>query len=127
MQASMKFRAQWSVKGIRPEARDTAREAARRSGMSLGDWLNSVILHNAKPDDDDHYVLGGGGADAGAVNSRLDDLSRRLGPPTRRGPEAYAPPHHRQAQQQYAPQAYAPPAYAPAPPAPYVPAPPALA
>ncbi len=46
----MKFGVPWSVKGIRPEARETAREAARRSGMSLGDWLNSVILHQAQED-----------------------------------------------------------------------------
>ena len=44
----MKFGVPWSVKGIRPEARETAREAARRSGMSLGDWLNSVILQQAR-------------------------------------------------------------------------------
>ena len=40
----MKFGVPWSVKGIRPEARESAREAARRSGMSLGEWLNNVIL-----------------------------------------------------------------------------------
>ena len=34
----------WSVKGIDPRARDAAREAARREGLSLGDWLNKVIL-----------------------------------------------------------------------------------
>ena len=43
----MKFGVPWSVKGIRPEARETAKEAARRSGMSLGDWLNAVIIHQA--------------------------------------------------------------------------------
>ena len=46
----MKFGVPWSVKGIRPEARETAREAARRSGMSLGEWLNSVILQQAAED-----------------------------------------------------------------------------
>ena len=45
---AMKFGVPWSVKGIRPEARETAREAARRSGMSLGDWLNSVIIQQAE-------------------------------------------------------------------------------
>jgi len=50
----MKFGVPWSVKGIRPEARETAREAARRSGMSLGDWLNSVILHQAAQDTSDY-------------------------------------------------------------------------
>src|SRR5262249_54242082 len=35
--------APWHVKGIPPGARETAREAARRSGVSVGQWLNSVI------------------------------------------------------------------------------------
>ena len=39
--------APWHVKGIDPEARYTAREAARRSGVSVGQWLNSVILEQA--------------------------------------------------------------------------------
>ena len=33
-----------------------AREAARRAGMSVGQWLNSVILETVdEPDDDDAY------------------------------------------------------------------------
>jgi localization factor PodJL len=34
----------WSVKGIDPETREAAKDAARRSGMTLGEWLNSMIL-----------------------------------------------------------------------------------
>jgi localization factor PodJL len=34
----------WSVKGIDPDIRAAAKDAARRSGMTLGEWLNSVIL-----------------------------------------------------------------------------------
>ncbi len=34
----------WSVKGIDPDIREAAKDAARRSGMTLGEWLNSVIL-----------------------------------------------------------------------------------
>jgi localization factor PodJL len=37
----------WSVKGIQPQARETAKIAARRSGMTLGDWLNSAISEQA--------------------------------------------------------------------------------
>lgn len=37
----------WSVKGIEPEVREAAKHAARRSGMTLGEWLNSVILDQA--------------------------------------------------------------------------------
>ncbi len=34
----------WSVKGIEPEARVAAKQAAQQAGMTLGQWLNSVIL-----------------------------------------------------------------------------------
>jgi len=34
----------WSVKGIEPEVREAAKHAARKAGMTLGEWLNSVIL-----------------------------------------------------------------------------------
>ena len=91
----MKLGVPWSVKGIRPEARETAREAARRSGMSLGEWLNTVILHQAAEDgseyDDDEVV---DGRELSAVNQKLDDLSRRIEQFARKsskGPEAYAP------------------------------------
>src|SRR5688572_21145200 len=43
----MKTGVPWNVKGLRPEARETAREAARRAGMSVSDWLNSVIIDSA--------------------------------------------------------------------------------
>jgi localization factor PodJL len=33
----------WNLRGLRPETVETAREAARRSGMSVGEWLNNVI------------------------------------------------------------------------------------
>lgn len=33
----------WSVKGVEPEAREAAKLAARRAGMTLGAWLNRVI------------------------------------------------------------------------------------
>ena len=37
----------WSVKGIDQETREAAKDAARRSGMTLGEWLNSMILDQA--------------------------------------------------------------------------------
>ncbi len=39
----MKSSGPWNLRGLRPEARQAAREAARRSGVSVGEWLNSVI------------------------------------------------------------------------------------
>ncbi|MDB5499448.1 MAG: podJ, partial [Phenylobacterium sp.] len=43
--------APWSVKGIDPKAREVAKELARRSGMTLGEWLNRVILEDDVPEE----------------------------------------------------------------------------
>ena len=43
----------WSVKGIDPNAREVAKDLARRSGMTLGEWLNQVILDDPASDFDD--------------------------------------------------------------------------
>lgn len=100
----MKLGVPWSVKGIRPEARETAREAARRSGMSLGDWLNSVILQQAaaagtQPDTDDEDFYG---EDLTSVHQRLDDLTRKIDHFARTGPQAYAPKQVRDENEQLA-------------------------
>lgn len=34
----------WSVKGIEPEAREAAKQAAQRAGVTLGAWLNQIIM-----------------------------------------------------------------------------------
>ncbi|MGB5949428.1 MAG: hypothetical protein WBG82_08925, partial [Parvibaculum sp.] len=34
----------WSVKGIEPEAREAAKQAAHRAGVTLGAWLNQIIM-----------------------------------------------------------------------------------
>ena len=39
----MTFGGPWNLRGLLPEVREAARAAARRSGMSVGEWLNSVI------------------------------------------------------------------------------------
>ena len=99
----MKFSVPWRAQAseaLGPEARETARQAARRSGMPLGDWLNAVILRQAPRQDrqaptpgaDDAY-----GEDLAGVNQRLDDLSRRIEQLTRTGPAAYAPRRGRSA------------------------------
>ncbi len=38
--------APWSVKGIEPKAREIAKDLARRSGMTLGEWLNTIIMED---------------------------------------------------------------------------------
>ncbi|CAN7298539.1 hypothetical protein LJR090_002183 [Bosea sp. LjRoot90] len=37
----------WSVKGVDPRTRDAAKTAARRAGMTLGEWLDSKIREEA--------------------------------------------------------------------------------
>ena len=37
----------WSVKGVDPEAREAAKIAARRAGLTVGAWLNQMILQTA--------------------------------------------------------------------------------
>jgi localization factor PodJL len=46
----MKSGVPWQVKGVRRHARETAQEAARRSGMSVGEWLDTVIIDSAVAD-----------------------------------------------------------------------------
>lgn len=43
--------APWSVKGIDPKAREVAKDLARRSGMTLGEWLNRMILEEDGPEE----------------------------------------------------------------------------
>ncbi len=38
--------APWSVKGIDPKAREIAKDLARRSGMTLGEWINHMIFED---------------------------------------------------------------------------------
>lgn len=38
--------APWSVKGIDPKAREIAKDLARRSGLTLGEWLNTMIMED---------------------------------------------------------------------------------
>ena len=45
--------APWSVKGIDPRARSRAKSAARREGLTLGEWINRVILDESADTDPD--------------------------------------------------------------------------
>ncbi|MDB5425342.1 MAG: Localization factor PodJS, partial [Phenylobacterium sp.] len=47
----MSVGAPWSVKGIDPKAREVAKDLARRSGMTLGEWLNRIILEDDLPEE----------------------------------------------------------------------------
>jgi localization factor PodJL len=49
----MKSGGPWNLRGLRPEAREAVRTAARRSGVSVGEWLNDVIEPDEEEDDDE--------------------------------------------------------------------------
>lgn len=50
----------WSVKGVDPEAREAAKIAARKAGLTVGAWLNQMIRQSASD-----QLRGGGSAQAG--------------------------------------------------------------
>ncbi len=87
----MKSGGPWNLRGLRPATRDAARAAARRSGMSVGEWLNSVIaqgdedhdepMRSAEYDDDDDW---------------RDEPRRESQPQYRRGPGDRRPRRERE-------------------------------
>lgn len=54
----MKSSAPWSVKGIERDARETAKEAAKREGMTVGEWLNQMIYSAGDPTPSDGNIEG---------------------------------------------------------------------
>src|SRR5689334_7257985 len=101
----MKFGFAWSVKGIRPEARQNAQEAARRAGLSLSDWLNAVILQQAATQGirAPHARANEetSAEDLSDVRHRLDDLTHRIDLVTRSSTTAYAPKRSRENAEQF--------------------------
>ena len=66
----MASRGQWSVDGIEPSVRERAEAAARRSGMSLNDWMNSAVGgRDPSP---------GEAQDVAEIHSRLDAIARQV-------------------------------------------------
>ncbi|MFL5086575.1 MAG: hypothetical protein ACJ8FP_17310 [Xanthobacteraceae bacterium] len=74
----MKSAAAWNVKGVGADARETAREAARRAGLSVGEWLDSVIMESADETDRSADESAEDG-DFSTIHQRLDALATRLG------------------------------------------------
>ena len=56
----------WNVAGIPPEAREAARAAARREGLSVGEWLTRRILRSFSGMDEDAGLSFDRGGAAGA-------------------------------------------------------------
>ena len=66
----MASRGQWSVDGLEPSVRDRAEAAARQSGMSLNDWVNSAVGNRAAPAPDAREVA--------EIHQRLDAIARQV-------------------------------------------------
>jgi localization factor PodJL len=71
----------WSVKGIDSGAREAAKHAARRSGMTLGEWLNTVIREQA---DEPEPQKPPARTPMHDIQSTLDHLSEQLTRMTKR-------------------------------------------
>ncbi len=66
----------WNVNGVGVDAREAAREAARRQGKSLGEWLHGVIAdHASQLGVEETDVVGQDRVDA--VTSRLERMTAR--------------------------------------------------
>jgi len=87
-----------NVKGLAPEVRETAREAARRSGLTTAEWLQSVITDSAAEEGVTHTPRQSSERDATigsghiqALDTRLDALSHQLERLARSGAQTTAP------------------------------------
>lgn len=82
----MSANAPWSVKGIDAKAREVAKDLARRSGLTLGEWLNQMILN---------------GEDVGALISRERAREEQSASPyeSRQMESRQAEPRHYEARQ----------------------------
>ncbi len=74
---AMKSNAPWSVKGVERDARETAKAAAQREGLTVGEWLNQIIYHagdpNAPPTEGEIE-----GLKARDLAAAIEHLSRRI-------------------------------------------------
>jgi localization factor PodJL len=75
---------------MRPEARETAKEAARRAGMSLEDWLDAVISKEAG-NIGAHPRPPQGDSDSPASESEPKPPEPSVSEPVASGPALYAP------------------------------------
>ena len=76
----------WSIKGIGPEAREAAKAAAKREGMTLGAWLSERVIAQAEeggaeppsPHHEDAALQAAPDIILSALNDHLTGLSERL-------------------------------------------------
>src|SRR5262245_49863748 len=82
----------WNVKGIEAEARDMAQLAARRAGVSLGEWLTQMIMSEGRGGaQQQHYAPGDGTYGPAPLPSLRYPQSF-----PHSQPQSYAQPHYQQ-------------------------------
>jgi localization factor PodJL len=68
----------WSVKGIERDARETAKAAAQREGMTLGEWLNQMIYAVGDPNAAPPAANDIDGLKARDIATAFEHLTRRI-------------------------------------------------
>jgi localization factor PodJL len=68
----------WSLRGVDPRARAIARSAAKREGITIGEWLNRQLLEDGEGDGSAGGDHAGSYDDPEALAHVLDRLSRRI-------------------------------------------------
>src|SRR6202140_4647770 len=81
----MKSGGPWNLRGLRPEAREAEPTAARRSGMSVGEWLNDVSDPDDDDDDDERTLFPGYDDGANPARPRRSPYGRDARASRRRG------------------------------------------
>ncbi len=87
----------WSIKGIDFDAREAAKEAARRDGVTLGEWMNRAIADRAAEiganaqDFDAEERLEAVAAQLARLSHEMDDEFDEGQPPRRRRGESVRP------------------------------------
>lgn len=76
----------WSVNAVEPDTWATAREAARRSGLSVGEWLEAAIRETAS--EREARAPAHRRPDSGRLERRLDDITEQLDHFMQREPRA---------------------------------------
>jgi localization factor PodJL len=78
----MKFGRPWNVEGVRPRAQETARTAARRSRVTVGEWIDSAIIERAAEQGIDFPGTHDPGdrprENLSAINDRVTNLTKQL-------------------------------------------------
>lgn len=74
----MTSNAPWSVKGIERDARETAKAAAQREGMTLGEWLNQMIYSAGDPNAAAPPANDVDGLKARDIAAAFEHLTRRI-------------------------------------------------